>query len=209
MRVDVVVDARRIEAADEIGALADRVIEQILDAGICDDSALRKSDDLDVEEIARRFAHAEQSMQAGQADFRVDVDMGPQRRRAIGDDLLNEAPRALFDGIAHSRRSSFSRAMRSLTVSPARWGWNGRPMSVLSRWICPSTMPATSSAPLRSIRCASASAGAPASVKAAMRPSLRRTSDAAAVGEKRIGEKARCHGHWRHGINWTRRAATT
>src|ERR1700722_14902477 len=69
MSGDVIVDPRGIEAADEIGAVANGLIEQVLHAGIGEDAALRKGDDLDVDEVPRGLAHAQQRMQSRQADF--------------------------------------------------------------------------------------------------------------------------------------------
>ena len=60
----IVVDAGRIEPADKIGAIADRVVEQIGNAGTRDNAALRERDDLDVDQVAGSLAHLEQRVQA-------------------------------------------------------------------------------------------------------------------------------------------------
>ena len=78
----VVVDAGRVEPADEIGAFADRVVEKIGDAGTRDDAALRERDDLDVDQVAGSLAHPEQRVQAVELYLVVDVDMRAKRHRA-------------------------------------------------------------------------------------------------------------------------------
>ena len=138
----VVVDAGRIESADEIGALADRVVEKIGDAGARDDAALRERDDLDVDQVADRLAHLEQRMQTVELNLVVDVDMRAKRHRAVATRPARRAAwRAPRPGQRALRRSSFSIRMRSATLAPGRCGWKGRPSSVLSRWICPSIRP--------------------------------------------------------------------
>ena len=103
MALDVVVDPGGIEAADEIGAGADRRVEQIGDAGLGDHAALRKGDELNVDEIARGLAHLQQRFQAGEADVGIDVDMAAQRASC------------------HRRRSGrMSACARSSTASAAR-----------------------------------------------------------------------------------------
>ena len=68
----VVVDAGRVEPADEVGAVADRVVEKIGDARARNDAALRKRDDLDVDQVADCLAHPEQRVQP--------VEASPRRR---------------------------------------------------------------------------------------------------------------------------------
>ena len=99
MTADVIIDAGRIEPANEVGAVANRLVEQLLHARISEDSALREGDDLDVDEISRRLSRPEQSVKAGKAGLGVDVDMAAHSRRAESDNLTDEPPRALFNRV--------------------------------------------------------------------------------------------------------------
>jgi hypothetical protein len=49
---NIAIDACRIQAADKIGAVADRLIEQMGSAWVRNYAALRESDDLDLKEMS-------------------------------------------------------------------------------------------------------------------------------------------------------------
>lgn len=77
LAVHVSVEARRIEAADQVGALRECRVEEVGDAGRGDHAALRERDDLDPQPVAELLPHLDQLAQAVQAHVRVDVDVRP------------------------------------------------------------------------------------------------------------------------------------
>ena len=81
MAVDVVVDAGRVESADEIGAFAATAASsRSAMPALAQDARLRKGDDLDVDEMRRGFASAESTASSPEAASAIDVDMGAKRR---------------------------------------------------------------------------------------------------------------------------------
>ena len=75
MLFDIAIEARGIEAADEIGAHGDRFIEQVRRAGALQDAALRKRDELDIDDIAIGLAHRKDLFQRSEPDGAVHRDM--------------------------------------------------------------------------------------------------------------------------------------
>ncbi len=65
MPVNVAVDPGRVEAADQIGAVGDRGIEQLGRARRGEDAALGKRHQLDVDQRAVALAQLDERMQAG------------------------------------------------------------------------------------------------------------------------------------------------
>ena len=59
---NIAIDASRIEAADKIGAVADRLIEQIGRTRVRNHAALRESDDLDLKEMPNFLPETKKSV---------------------------------------------------------------------------------------------------------------------------------------------------
>ena len=76
------ISLQRVDAADEIGTLAQRRVEQVEDAGAAHDAALRKGDDLRAHKAAVTLARRQHAVEVQQAAFEIDVDMGAQTRGA-------------------------------------------------------------------------------------------------------------------------------
>src|SRR5439155_21761863 len=127
MPADIVVDAGGIEPADQIGAVADGLIEEVGSSRVGDDSALGKGDDLDIEEVARRLPGAEERMQPGEGNLGIDVDVASQRCRTVRDDAVEKVLRPFLDRIVElAAEFLFSRDAFGNGVA-GRWGWKGRP----------------------------------------------------------------------------------
>src|SRR5262249_13802700 len=124
----VAIDFQRIDAADHIGAVANRRIEQIENARAPHDTALPESNDLHRDPVGIARARGLHPLQLRAAAFDIDIDMGAQMRRAACD--------ALADQVAGT-----SVSIRLMRVGPAAWPIHGSPVSVLSRCMWPSTSP--------------------------------------------------------------------
>ena len=72
----VAVDLQRIDAADQIGAVADGRVEQVEDARAAHHAALREGHDLHRHPVAIALAGGKHTLQLGEAAFEIDVDMG-------------------------------------------------------------------------------------------------------------------------------------
>ena len=80
MLFDIAVEARGIEAADEIGAHGDRLIEQFGCPGAFQDAALRKGDELDVDDVPVVLAHREDLFERPEPHGAVHHDMAAHVR---------------------------------------------------------------------------------------------------------------------------------
>ena len=89
LRLDVAVDHRRVEPADQVAAVRDRGIEQLRGAGTGDHAVLRKRDELDVEDAAVFLAHRHDGLERRHADRRVDIDVAAHVRGAARDAQLD------------------------------------------------------------------------------------------------------------------------
>ena len=69
MAAEIAVDADRIEAAHQVGALHDRLVEQLGGAGRAGDAALREGDDLDRDQVAEALAHLQDGVQVLEAEL--------------------------------------------------------------------------------------------------------------------------------------------
>src|SRR5712691_2112382 len=87
-----------VDAADQIGALAHRRVEQIEDAGTAHDAALRKGDDLHAHKAAVPLARREHALELHKAAFEIDVDMGAQIRGAARHARLDQIAGAFLGG---------------------------------------------------------------------------------------------------------------
>ncbi|MEU7387863.1 hypothetical protein [Streptomyces tanashiensis] len=94
----VAVEAHRVEAADEVGAVGQRGVEELGDAGRGDDPGLREGDELDAEPVAERLADVEEGVQVVEAGVGVDVDVGADVSGAEGDHPAGEGGGPLGDG---------------------------------------------------------------------------------------------------------------
>ena len=97
LALDVAVEARRVQAADEVGAGAQRGGEQVRRAPFRHHAALREGDKLNVDPLGKRLAHLEHGFEIGEADVVVDVDVASRPRRAVGDESAKERGRPSFD----------------------------------------------------------------------------------------------------------------
>ena len=102
----VAVNLQRIDATDQIGAVADGRIEQVEDARTAHHAALRERHDLHRYPIAIALACGKHAFQLGKAAFEVDVDMGAQmawcRARRIRGSDCRRALRSTAAGTAGS-----------------------------------------------------------------------------------------------------------
>ena len=74
----VAVNLQRIDAANQIGAIANGRIEQVEDARTAHHAALRERNDLHRCPIAIMLACGKHAFQLPKAAFEIDVDMGAQ-----------------------------------------------------------------------------------------------------------------------------------
>ena len=74
----VAVNLQRIDAANQIGAIANGRIEQVEDARTAHHAALRERNDLHRCPIAITLACGKHAFQLPKAAFEIDVDMGAQ-----------------------------------------------------------------------------------------------------------------------------------
>ena len=142
MAVEVAVDADRIEAAHQVGALGDRLVEQLRR---CPASAAMplcgKATIWMVTRSRKRSRTSRIGVEVLEAELVVDVDVAAHVQRAAGHDLAAPGWRR-----SRSRRRCAPRAPCARPrcgrrrVLPAAWlGTQGRPSRVLSRWMWPST----------------------------------------------------------------------
>ena len=94
----VAIDLQGVDAADQIGALAHRRVEQVEDAGAAHDAALRKGDDLHIHPAAVALARREHAVELRKAAFEIDVDMGAQMRGAMRHARLDQITGAFLGG---------------------------------------------------------------------------------------------------------------
>ena len=92
----VTVNLQRIDAADQIGAVANRRVEQVEDARTAHHAALRERDDLHRRPIAIALACRKNAFQLREAAFEIDVDMGAQMAGAARDALADQIAGAFF-----------------------------------------------------------------------------------------------------------------
>ena len=92
----VAVDLQRIDAADQIGAVANGRVEQVENARAAHHAALREGHDLHRHPVAIALAGGKHSLQLGEAAFEIDVDMGAQVRRAARDAFADQVAGAFF-----------------------------------------------------------------------------------------------------------------
>jgi hypothetical protein len=83
MAVEIVVDAERIEAANQIAPHFHGLVEQLDGAWAAPDAALRKRHELDIDEGRPGFAQSQHGFDVAQPGHLVDVDMAAHRRRAV------------------------------------------------------------------------------------------------------------------------------
>ncbi len=97
LAVQIGVDADRVDAADDVGTGAERLVEQLGHAGRGDDAALRERHELDVEEVRHLVPEQDERLEAIEANLCVDVDVAPHATRPERDCLLDEPPCPLCD----------------------------------------------------------------------------------------------------------------
>ena len=73
----IAVEPGGVEAADDVGAEAQGLVEQAGDAGRHDDAALREGDDLESEHADEPLAQREHLLEVVEPDVEVDVDVRP------------------------------------------------------------------------------------------------------------------------------------
>jgi hypothetical protein len=93
------IDPCGIEPAHEICTLTDRLIKQIACTRMRNDTTLRESDDLDVQQMPDLFSHPKKGVQPLKANVLVDVNMAADRGCPIGSNLADE-----FDGSRLNRQ---------------------------------------------------------------------------------------------------------
>jgi len=92
----VAVNLQRIDATDEIGAVANGRIEQVEDARTAHHAALRERNDLHRCPIAITLACGKHAIQLRKATFEIDVDMGAQMAGAVRDAFADQIAGAFF-----------------------------------------------------------------------------------------------------------------
>jgi hypothetical protein len=94
----VVVDAGRVEAADELGAGHDRFLEQLAGARAGEQPALGEGHDLDADSVGESVPGLEDAFDARQPHFGVDVDMASDMSDAGRNVRLEQVGGPLGDG---------------------------------------------------------------------------------------------------------------
>ncbi len=94
----VAIDLQGVDAADQIGAVPHRRVEQVEDAGAAHDAALRKGDDLHAHPAAVPLARRQHPVELLKAAFEIDVDMGAQMRCAARHARLDQITGAFLGG---------------------------------------------------------------------------------------------------------------
>jgi hypothetical protein len=92
----VAVNLQRIDAADQIGAVANRRIKQVEDARATHHTALRERNDLHRHPIAIALACRKHPFQLRDAAFEIDVDVGAQMAGAARDAHADQIAGAFF-----------------------------------------------------------------------------------------------------------------
>jgi hypothetical protein len=128
------VNLQRIDATDEIGAVANGRIEQVEDARTAHHAALRERNDLHRCPIAITLACGKYAFQLRKAAFEVNVDMGAQvaGTRATHSRIRLPARSSVDSG--KYGRIVLSVSMRLMRVGPTACPIHGRPVSVLPLW---------------------------------------------------------------------------
>src|SRR6202008_5052669 len=96
----VTVNLQRIDASDQIGAIANRRVEQVEDARAAHHAALREPNDLHRHPIALALACCKHPFQLRQASFEIDVDMGAHVAGAAHDAFANQMAGAVVRATA-------------------------------------------------------------------------------------------------------------
>ena len=118
MTVDIVIDAGRVQTADEISARRNRRVKQIRRAGVAHHARLRKGDSLNVDEMAVALLQRKHRLQALQADLRSRCRRGCEepafRRRRPARSAFRRAPGSArtIDGGSVSQLRSAPRSCR-------------------------------------------------------------------------------------------------
>ena len=123
----VAVDARGIDSAHVVDAVAGGLAHEIEHAGATDDAVLREGDDLDDQcPLVRRggFAHR---LDRSDADIRIDVHMGADSGGAVADELRQHAFRDLGARIAEVAAAASLVADPALGAAFAGVGLPGEP----------------------------------------------------------------------------------
>src|SRR5690606_5386950 len=84
-------------AADQVGALVQRLDEQRISARVVQQALLRKHADLDVDRPRVVPLELPDRLEASQPGARIDIDMGAHPRRSLDDRLLEGASAASVD----------------------------------------------------------------------------------------------------------------
>ncbi|MCZ0979219.1 hypothetical protein O1L60_08985 [Streptomyces diastatochromogenes] len=192
LAVGVAVEAHRVEAADEVGAVGEGRVEEVGDARRGDHPGLREGDELDAEPVAELLTDAQDGVQVVEAGVGVDVDVGADVSGAEGDHPAGQGGGPFGDG--HLLGAAGLPLGRDLLLEggggPVRAP--GAPRRVLSRWAWPSTRAGSRSAPPRS--------SAPGGVGRPGRAPARRRSGRPGGGRRRCGRR----GGWPRGGRWDR-----
>ena len=96
LALGIAIDFQRIDAADQIGPVADGRIKQVENARAAHHAALREGDDLHRHPLPVSLARREHPVQFREAAFEIDIDMGAQVRRATCDAFANKVAGAFF-----------------------------------------------------------------------------------------------------------------
>jgi hypothetical protein len=115
LSLDVAVEPGRVEAADDVGAEHDRLLQQRRRAEVAQHARLREGDDLHAREVADALARLQHRLDARQAVARVDVDVRAQVAGAEGDHASGHRDGTLGD----RRRRVDLGERRTLGLDPA------------------------------------------------------------------------------------------
>lgn len=85
MLLDIAIETCGIEPADQIGTEPDGLVEQLWRAWACQNAALGKGDELNIDQAAIFIAHAQDCLQRLEADRAVDHDVAAHLRGAVAD----------------------------------------------------------------------------------------------------------------------------
>ena len=97
LALDVAIEARRVEAADQVGAGHKRRGQEVGRPGLGRHAALREGDELNVDPVAKGLAHPDHRFEIVEADIVVDIDMAAHARHAVRDQRADKRRRAGFD----------------------------------------------------------------------------------------------------------------
>ncbi len=90
----IAVDRARVDAADDVGTLAQGGVHQRLGTGTVGQAGLREGDDLHLHRICQRVARLHGGVQMGEADVGIEIGMGSHARCAIGEEVAGQGERA-------------------------------------------------------------------------------------------------------------------